>query len=185
MIVEATFFGLLCLAWYRASNKKGLSDERKKVYEAALENLTDTAKLRKLADMFDRENLKTEASMLRRRADYRDMPKDKKEAYRAVYEKAMTSEKVTPEKLEELALAFERITATGSGRNLRKRAKELRQQIVESAKSEARIKEAEKNRPVKEAKEDGNETVVETQAEVVSETPADAKEVREVVDATP
>lgn len=169
MLIPMAFFGLLSLAWKRAGNNKGMNEERRKVYLGALENLADTTKLRGLANEFEKYGCEAEANVLRRRADYRDLPKEKKEAYREVYQKAMGSDKATPEDLERLANRFEAITAIKSAQNLRQRAKELRQEKLDLAKKEKEIQDREVKKAVEEARKTESETptVVEAKAEVV------------------
>lgn len=190
MIVEATFVGLLIAAFWRSSNKKGMTEERKKVYLSAMENLTDPEKLREFAAEFDKGGCQIEANLLRKRAALREMPKEKKEEYRAIYERAMTSDvdskgnPVDPRVIDKLALAFESLTASGSARNLRKRAKELREKYATQEKEKRAIAQKMRDKETKDAAEkarNGQATevkpekkseVIEVKAEVVSDSPA-------------
>ena len=61
--------------------------------------------------------------MLRKRADYRDLPKETKDKHREILEKGLKSVNVSA--ILALAEQFDKLTATGSARKLRERVKEL------------------------------------------------------------
>lgn len=193
MLFEATFISLIFLAWKRAGQGKGMNPKRQEVYESAMEHLSDTTKLRQLADQFEKFGCEVEANMLRLRADYRDLPQETKLAYREAYQKAMTAETLkdgspmTPEFLDNLAYKFEAITAIGSAQNLRERARDLRKARIDAKKREletaAKIRENETKRAVEESKKPETEVTqpintkqpLEAKAEVVSNIPKDAQ----------
>jgi hypothetical protein len=102
-----------------------MTPERKKVYETALESLKDPEKLRSLADAFDKEGLKDEAIMLRKRAALRELPASSKEARKAAFRKGMSSS--DPKAVRVLATAFHKQGATGAAQALKKYAEGLPQ----------------------------------------------------------
>jgi hypothetical protein len=136
MLIEGTFALLVLLAWKKVRGRKGMTQERRDVYLAALEHLADPKALRELADGFEREGLPIEASMLRKRADLRAMPREKWENYRAICERAIQKPDANPEALEEMASGFDAMTATGTATKLRKRAAERRMEILAFAQQE-------------------------------------------------
>lgn len=135
-MVEAAFASLVLLAWRKVRNRKGMTQERKDIYLAALEHLVDPVALRELADGYEKDGLPIEASMLRKRADLRAMPREKWENFRAICERAIQKPDANPEALDEMAQAFDAMTATGTAAKLRKRAAERRTEILEFAAQE-------------------------------------------------
>ena len=117
--------GLAGLGIWRHKRKKGqLTPERKAIFETALRVLEDPDKLRQLADAYDKEGLKAEAILLRKRADLREMPPDVKEGRRDAFRKGMASTNVAD--IEKLAEIFEKETATGAALALRNHAKAVK-----------------------------------------------------------
>jgi len=102
---------------HRDSKKPRLSAEREKCYLAALKTLKEPDKLRSLADSFEKEGFKNEASMLRKRATLREMPPDQKAARREAFKKGMKSKNAAA--IETLAASFESQGATGAASALR------------------------------------------------------------------
>ena len=158
MLVETAFATLVFLAWRKVRGRKGMTAERKDIYLSALEHLVDPEALRKLADGFEKDGLPIEASMLRKRADLRAMPREKWENFRALCERAIQKADSDPQVLEEMAQGFDAMTATGTAMKLRRRAAERRMEILafaeqeeqrrrEAAESEMRA-QAEKEKPV-------------------------------------
>lgn len=128
---EVVVFSMLALAWKKSGKKGQFSDERKKIYEAALESLTDPEKLRRMADEFEKEGLTLQAAMLRKRADLRSLPREQIEKYHEIRDKALKSENV--DAILRLADAFETITATGEAKKLRNHAEEVKKRKAEQA----------------------------------------------------
>lgn len=117
---------------------KGLTPERKKVYDEALRSLKEPEKLRKLADVFDKEGLKVEAEMLRKRAALRELPAEDKAKRKEAFRKGMRTHddngKVqNPDKVEKLAGAFLSQGATGNATALKRHAEGLRKAIASGA----------------------------------------------------
>jgi hypothetical protein len=136
MLVEAAFASLVFLAWRKVRGRKGMTQERKDIYLDALEHMVNPADLRTLADGYKKEGLPIEASMLRKRADLREMPREKWENFRAICEHAIQKPDTNPQALDEMAQAFDAMTATGTAIKLRKRAAERRLEILAFAEQE-------------------------------------------------
>lgn len=139
MLVESTFAVLVFLAWRKVSGRKGMTAERRDIYLSAMEHLSNPKDLRDLADGYEKDGLPIEASMLRKRADLREMCQnqpEKWENFRAVCERAIQKPDANPQALEDMASAFEAMTATGTAAKLRKRAAERRMEILAFAEQE-------------------------------------------------
>jgi len=133
MLVEMAFGGLVLLAWRKVRGRKGMTKERRDIYLAALEHLADPKALRELADGYEKDGMPIEAEMLRKRADLRAMPREKWENFRSLCERAIQKPDSNPQALEEMASAFDAMTATGTAAKLRKRAAERRMEILAAA----------------------------------------------------
>ncbi len=140
MLVETAFGILVLLAWRKVRGRKGMTQERRDIYLAALEHLADPKALRELADGYEKDGLPIEASMLRKRADLRAMPREKWENFRALCERAIQKPDSNPQALDEMAAAFDAMTATGTAAKLRKRAAERRMEILAFADAEEKRK---------------------------------------------
>lgn len=119
-ILPVVFLSMASLAGYKAHTRQkrsAMTPERKRIYEAALQTLKDPEKLRKLADEFETQGLKKEASLLRKRAEIRELPEDLKKARRQAFKAAMAS-KNQPAVLK-LAEAYDAEGATGAAAALR------------------------------------------------------------------
>jgi hypothetical protein len=141
MLVETAFGILVLLAWRKVRGRKGMTKERKDIYLAALEHLADPKALRELADGYEKDGLLIEATMLRKRADLRAMPREKWENYRALCERAISKPDSNPEALDEMASGFDALTATGTAAKLRKRAAERRMEILAYAEEQERARQ--------------------------------------------
>lgn len=93
-----------------------MTTERQVVLDAALESCKDADALNKLADAFQKEGLKAQASLLRKRAVIRTLPKDVKKARNEAFKKGMSCK--DPEKVRTLAKCFQEQGATGAASNL-------------------------------------------------------------------
>jgi hypothetical protein len=116
--------GLGGLAYWRTKKPHGMTPERKQIFESALRTLKEPDKLRTLADAYEKEGLKDEAALLRKRAILREMPADVRAKRQEAFGAAMRS--TDPKKVEAVALAFQKEGATGAAANLRKYAAGLR-----------------------------------------------------------
>ncbi len=106
----------------QAKRSKKITDprilaERKVIYETALNTVKDPAKLRAMADAYRKEGMTAEANMLLKRAALQELPQETKDARRDVFRKAMAS--TDPQKILQVAEAFESQGATGAAENLR------------------------------------------------------------------
>lgn len=113
------------IAWWRAKHKKGLTPERKKIYEAAMKSSgLSPDKVRALADSFEKEGLKEEAANLRKRAALMELPPDVKAARRKAYKRGMKSN--DPAAVTKLANAFHKEGALSAAQSLHKYAAGLK-----------------------------------------------------------
>jgi hypothetical protein len=154
MLIEGTFALLILLAWRKVRGRKGLTKERRDIYLDALEHLEDPKALRELADGYESDGLPIEASMLRKRADLRAMPREKWENFRALCERAIQKPDANPQALDEMASAFDAMTATGTAMKLRKRAAERRMEILAFADQEDRKRQEAEAEAEKDARRD-------------------------------
>lgn len=107
-------------AYWKHKKRKGMTPERKKIFEAAMNTLKDPNKLRKLSDAFDKEGLKNEATLLRKKALLRELPEDKKVARRKALKAGLkVSSPADVHKVEKLANAFHNEGALGAAQRLR------------------------------------------------------------------
>jgi hypothetical protein len=125
-LVPVTIGALAGLAYLRGqAQKKGVfTPERRIVFETALATLRDPESLRKLADAFDKEDLRAQAAILRKRAALRELPREKQLARRAAFRKAMSSKDA--EKVEAMSRAFREEGCTGAAEALERYASGLR-----------------------------------------------------------
>lgn len=128
---------LIAGAWYakREHDKKGppgiLTPERKVIFETALNEVKEPAKIRALADAFRQQGLYNEAVILEKRAKLRELSPEIKEQRREIFKKAMASN--DPIAVETVALAFEQEGATGAASALREYAQSLRVAYADQA----------------------------------------------------
>jgi len=163
--VPAIVIGIAVIAAFRKPKDKGMTPERKVVYETALRELKDPIGLRKLADTFDQHGLKTEADILRKRAKLRELPKQTKLDRRAAFRKGMASK--NPDAVEGLAKAFYSEGCAAASAKLFEYAKGLRAQ-PEPAPAPEEIELEVEEKPKEEPKEEKKEEVTtEATAEVV------------------
>lgn len=128
-----------------------LTPERDEMYRNALEFLHDPLKLEELAENFQREGLKVQAAMLRKRAEWRSRSETLKKTHETIFAKAMESTNIHA--ILGVAEAFEKMTATAKAKQLRDRAKELYEKGEAEAKAKAEAKpsaKVEKPEPVPE-----------------------------------
>lgn len=124
MVIPVVMIGLVGLAYFQQAKKEPrMTAQRKVIYDTALTTLKDENKLAELAKSFEEAGLTAEASMLRKRAKLRSLPKDVKQKRREIFKQALTW--TEPDKVEALAKAFEREAATGAAQELRNYAKAL------------------------------------------------------------
>jgi hypothetical protein len=124
MLIEGSLLALAILAWRKAGEKGKWTAEREEVYLQALEHLKDPAKLRILANAFEKEGFHVKALALRKRADLRGASEATKKARSEAFAKGMASTNI--DGILKLAEAFDEATATGAAAALRKRVVQLR-----------------------------------------------------------
>jgi hypothetical protein len=100
-----------------------LTTEREEIYKNALEFLQDPLKLEELATHFQREGLKVQAAMLRKRAEWRGRSEKLKAEHDLIFKRAMESTNIHG--ILGVAEAFEKMTATVKSKELRNYAKKL------------------------------------------------------------
>jgi hypothetical protein len=101
-----------------------MTARRKVIYTKAMETVQDPTELRKLADAFAGEGLRDEATMLRKRADLRSLPQDRREKRRVFFRKAMACD--NPDAILEVALAFQKEGAFDAAKTLKEHADAVR-----------------------------------------------------------
>lgn len=83
---------LTAIAVYRAQRPGAMTPERDKLYRRCLNGqVRDSGELRKIADQFQSWRLFPQATLLRQRADLRDLPAEVKAQRRATFRKGMSS----------------------------------------------------------------------------------------------
>jgi hypothetical protein len=119
------------LAAWRVRNRKpkGLTPQRRAVFEGALVTLKDPTKLRELADVYTKEGLTSEADILRKRAAIRELPKAIKLQRKAVFKKAINSK--NPDAIRDVAAAFAGEGCFGAARDLNAHADSLLVDVIE------------------------------------------------------
>lgn len=96
---------------------KGLTPERKKIFDAALLELKDSDKLRELSESFRKAGLKRESELLEKRAALRSLPVEQQKKRRAIFRKALKSR--DKKAIMKVADAFRDEGATGAAATLR------------------------------------------------------------------
>jgi len=136
------------VAAWRVRNRKpkGLTPQRRAVFEGALATLKDPTKLRELADVYTKEGLTSEADILRKRAAIRELPKAVKLQRKAVFKKAINSK--NPDAIREVAAAFAGEGCFGAARDLNAHAESLLIDVIEEE-----IPEVDEEEPEEESNE--------------------------------
>lgn len=104
--------------------KGEMTPERQVVFETALDQVQEPAKLIALAKAFREQGLEKQADILEKRAKLRGLPPEVKEGRREAYRKGMDAK--DPVAVDYLASVFEKEGATGAAESLRKHAASLR-----------------------------------------------------------
>jgi len=137
-MLDPTTIGLGIALWLGFRKQQNtqfgvLTPEREEVYRNALEFLTDPMKLNELAEHYQREGLKVQAAMLKKRAEWRGRSTPVKAQHEHIFNQAMQSENVHA--ILACAEAFEKMTATVKAKQLRDRAKALYEENEAKAKN--------------------------------------------------
>jgi uncharacterized membrane protein len=132
IVIPVAIAALAGGAYWVAKKRKpgGMTPERRKVYDAALTTLKDPVKLRKLADTFEKEGLKTEANVLRKRAALRELPPETKKARKETFRKALQSK--NKDAVQKTADEFRKQGAVGAAGELDKHAAGIQDSPKES-----------------------------------------------------
>jgi len=104
-----------------------------RVYREAMNSMREPAELRALADAFDQHGHKTFATMLRRRADTRELPPEAKKQRRDAFRAAMASDE--PGKIVTLAAQFEGEASMGAANDLYDHARAVRAALMAGARA--------------------------------------------------
>jgi hypothetical protein len=107
----------------RRRKPRGLTPERLQIYEAALINLKDPNKLRALSNVYRAEGLISQAEMLEKRANLKELSPEEKAKNAARFKEGMASK--DPKFVEQVAKEHDERGATSAAFNLRKYAEGL------------------------------------------------------------
>jgi hypothetical protein len=169
-MLDPLTIGIGLLLWAAFRKQSGtefgvLTPEREEVYRNALEYCQDPQRLRQLADNFEKEGLKAEAFVMKKRAEWRSRTPEVKAKHDAIFAKALESTNI--QGILGVAQAFEQMTATVKAKQLQERVQSLQAaQIRSDIAAEAAADAAEHATIVIPEKDKPN--VVETTAEVKS-----------------
>jgi hypothetical protein len=128
MVIEAGFAWLVFQSWRKAVKQGGLTPERETMYLEAMDGIRGENApelFRKLAEGFEKYGCPVQAKNLRTRADYLGASEDVKQQRKDIIRRAMASTNV--EAIMAVAYQFEQLTATGTARDLRKHADDVRE----------------------------------------------------------
>lgn len=125
LVLPAIVLTLGGFAYHKVKHKRrGMTPERKKILDAALNTNKNPNELRKLADSFEKEGQRAAATLLRKRAKLRELPPEVKQKRRDIMRDALKS--TNAKDVDKLAACFEEQGATGCAEMLRKHADAIR-----------------------------------------------------------
>ena len=133
MLIEATLLGLAVLTWKKLGKKEEWTPAREEMYQSALEHLKGPAgveRLNQIAAECEKQGFHAKAYALRARAKLRSTDAATKKARHEAYLKGMASTNVPV--ILKMAMGFEKISATGAAKNLRKHAENVQNGIDDS-----------------------------------------------------
>lgn len=136
-ILPIALAGLVGGIYLKEKGKPQMTDEQRRIYDAALQDLRDPEKLRTLAKAFDEQGFREEADLLYKRAQLKDLPKDVIAARKEIYRKAMQS--LNKDAVLKIAEAFEQEGATSAAANLRKHAEQITAPPTEEVKQDGNV----------------------------------------------
>jgi arginine utilization protein RocB len=116
---------------YREFNKRDygvLTPERDERYRNAMEYIHDPQQLMAEAKLYAEHGLKTQAKLLKRRAEWRSRSEALKQEHEAIYQKALASKNIPA--ILQVANAFNGWTATKKAQTLLDRVRELQETSV-------------------------------------------------------
>jgi len=122
VIIPGAVIVLAAISYGRIRNRDNrraaaMTPQRKALYEAALQSLTDPFELRRLAAAFEGQGLEEEADVLNKRAKLRELTPDIQEKRRKAFRMAMSCK--DPDKVLEFADAFSECACFSAANNLR------------------------------------------------------------------
>jgi hypothetical protein len=123
---------------YREINRKDygvLTPSRDERYRNVMEHCHQPELLLEEAKLFNEYGLKAQATMLKRRAEWRARPVDLKTAHEEVYQKAIKSSNIPA--ILEVAAGFEGWTATKKAANLREHVRVLQETMLQEVAQKA------------------------------------------------
>ncbi|MCL2451099.1 MAG: hypothetical protein FWD17_19305, partial [Polyangiaceae bacterium] len=129
------FAGMLVFKELGRKDYGQLTLQRDERYRNVMANCTDPQQLLLEAKLFEDHGLKSQANLLRRRAQWRARPEEQKKAHEDAFQRAMTSENIPA--ILEVAAHFEGWTATVKAQQLRARAQALHEAQAVKAAEEA------------------------------------------------
>jgi hypothetical protein len=167
------------LAWMAfrkqtGSNYGTMTPEREEVFQNAMKFLQDPTRMETLAAEFQKEGLKFQAILLRKRAQWRSRTPEAQEEHNLIFTKAMESENIKG--ILGVANAFEEMTATLKAKQLRDHASEVHQKNLAKAKNvQAAKKEVEAKKEVIEVIEVPHESNEMSNGAITVDAESDAK----------
>lgn len=125
--LTATIGFLVYMAFRKQNGSKygQMTPEREEVFKNAMEYLKDPQRMQALAEEFQKEGLRFQAFLLRKRAQWRARPAEVRAAHEEIFGKAMASENIKA--ILDVAKAFEEMTATVKAKQLRDHAADVHQ----------------------------------------------------------
>lgn len=123
---------------FREMNRKDygvLTPSRDERYRNSMEYCHQPDMLLQEAKVFYECGLKAQATMLKRRAEWRARPDEQKNAHEEIYQKALNSSNIPA--ILEVAQAFEGWTATKKAGNLREHVRKLQEASLQDAAQKA------------------------------------------------
>jgi hypothetical protein len=143
MLIEATLLGLAVLTWKKLGKKEEWTAKREEMYQSALEHLKGPAgveRLRVIAAECEKNGFHAKAFALRERAKLRATDANVKKARHEAYLKGMRSTNVPG--ILALAASFEKISATGAAKNLRKHAENVQNGVDDTMAADVPVEAA-------------------------------------------
>jgi plasmid stability protein len=112
-----------------------LTPERDEAYQQAMKHCSDSDVLLETAKLYENHGLKVHGKMLKKRAAWHARSPEKKAEQQTIYEAAMACDDVAnKDAMLEIALLFERLTASHKAANIRQKVAQLEAAAQEAAK---------------------------------------------------
>lgn len=120
VVIGFVVLGTTGYAVRRSRRPKGMTAERRQVYDFAMSEVMDPVKILEMADAFQKEGLREEAKLLRKRAELRSLPADIKKKRRKLVKELLKS--TDKQKVLAMADVFDGELCTGVADQLRQYA---------------------------------------------------------------